>query len=377
MRKIKLLKKVSVLSVLVMMLGSIPYNAFAEFETPSDATNFEMDTLDLNIAAATFLNSKFLDEKCISGDTYLDKNIPLFDANGNKIAYYVTFLPKGYAVINNNVNNPAAIEFGEGGNPIIEEILERKSDAHIIYNNPGDIYEPNIQRRSIQNNNQNSLFDYYPELAEIDSELVDQHKKFKQSFLSEQKMLRGSGDYNIVNLEDLPYGGYTSKTIKSINTVNWAIMDDYEDIATNHCGATAVTNLALYFAEIGKSNLKINGSKRDTFIAVHNIVGNGPRPTIANDAVQYFKSRGYTLNYSSANDYELYKIAIRQNKPCGVLLADAYNEWHWILGIGYRNYIDFPGQYMHAIDGWNNATNRYFKMNSGTAWISATEYSMN
>ncbi len=108
-----------------------------------------------------------------------------------KIAYYITFLPEGYAVINNNINNPVAIEFGEGGNPIIEEILGSNSDAHIIYNNPGDIYESNMQRRSIQNSNKNSLFDYYPELAETDLELVNQHKKIKQSILSEQKCYLG------------------------------------------------------------------------------------------------------------------------------------------------------------------------------------------
>ncbi len=156
-----------------------------------------------------------------------------------------------------------------------------------------------------------------------------------------------------------------------------AVTGDYDDIAFNHCGATAVTNLSLYFAKIGKSNLKINNSNRDTFVAVHNIVGDGPTVTIADGAKLYFKNRGYTLKYSSANDYELYKSAIRKNRPCGVLISDAYNKWHWILGIGYRNYIDFPGQYMRVIDGWHKSTNRYFKMNSGTAWISATEYYVN
>lgn len=86
MRKFKLLKKVSVLLALVMMLGSIPSIAFAEYETSSDETNVEMDALDLDIAAATYLNSEFPEQKCISGDTYLEKTVPLFDTNGKKIA---------------------------------------------------------------------------------------------------------------------------------------------------------------------------------------------------------------------------------------------------------------------------------------------------
>ncbi len=34
-------------------------------------------------------------------------------------------------------------------------------------------------------------------------------------------MLLRSVEYNIINLKDLPYGGYTSKAIKSIDIVDW------------------------------------------------------------------------------------------------------------------------------------------------------------
>lgn len=377
MKNIKLLKRVSVFLTLVVTLGSISFTTFADNEFSENQKSIEMDTLDLNIAAATFLNSEDSEQSCILDDTYLEKSIPLFDVNNKKVAYYLTFTPQGYAVINNNVNNPAVIEFGDGKNPNIEKILESTPDAQIIYNNPGNIYayNSNNTNRYVQKS-QSGFYDYYPELAKNDSVLADQHNKFKQSFLEDRKMLYGKGDYNFVNLADLPYGAYRSKTINSAKNTSWAVTSDFDDIANNHCGATAVTNLALYFAQTGKSNLKINGSKRDTFVAVHKIIPDGPVMTIADGAKQYFKNRGYTLNYSSANDFEAYEKAMRKNSPCGVLLADGIVEWHWVIGIGYRSYYDDLGKYMQIVDGWNNSSNRYFKMNSGTAWISATKYTV-
>lgn len=98
--------------------------------------------------------------------------------------------------------------------------------------------------------------------------------------------------------------------------------------------------------------------------------------TIASDADQCFANRGYTLNYSSVDDYESYEKAMRKSSPCGILLADGIDDWHWVIGIGYRSHYDNLGKYMQIVDGWNNSTGRYFKMNSGTVWISATKYSV-
>lgn len=163
-------------------------------------------------------------------------------------------------------------------------------------------------------------------------------------------------------------------TITSATSVDWAIMNDYNDIASNHCGATTVTNLALYFAKRGKTDLKINNSKRDTFVAVHQLVGNGPVMTIAGDAVTYFSSRGYTLNHSSVGSSSAIKTATTNNRPCGILLADGLFAWHWVIGVGWRQYTSNNDFYFRINNNWNNTVNIYYKPGTGSAWWSATAY---
>lgn len=99
-------------------------------------------------------------------------------------------------------------------------------------------------------------------------------------------------------------------------------MNDYHDIASNHCGAPAVTNLALYFAENGFTNLVINNSKDATLEVVHDIVGNGPVMMIAGHAQTYFSNRGYDLNHSSIENTSQIVTATTNELPCGLLLVD-------------------------------------------------------
>ncbi|QQY79006.1 hypothetical protein EDD65_104172 [Keratinibaculum paraultunense] len=357
-------------TILCILLISLSTVAFAK-ETVSK----EMDILDILIAAGTYLNSEIATEECISEDTYLEKVVPLFNDMGEVVAYYATFSPTGYAVVNNNVENPTVIEFGEGNNKTIEDILKEKSDYHIIYNNPIEIYETSRVNFSDKNKTPNGLYDYYPELKEIDYDLAYQHDEYKQQLLEKFKMARGDGDYGFINLKDMPSGSYTAKTILSATSTDWTIMDSYNDIAKNHCGATTVTNLALYFAKRGNTNLKIN-TKRDTFKAVHKIIGNGPSMTIASGAKQYFKDRGYTLNYKSVSNFNGIKSATTDNHPCGILLADGLFAWHWIISVGYREY-NSGGNYMRIMDNWFNTVDRYYKIGTGSLWWSATEYWVN
>ncbi|MDU6266726.1 MAG: hypothetical protein E6600_19795 [Anaerocolumna aminovalerica] len=357
--------------ICITMLFSISTTAFA-----TETVTNEMDTLDVLIAAGTYLNSESTTEACISENTYLNGIVPLFNSAGETVAYYVTFSPTGYAVVNNNIDNPTVIEFGEGNNQIIEEILNEVSSPYIIYNNPIDIYGGSSKSLLQQKPSSKDLFDYYPDLKENNSVLANQHDEYKQSLLQYYGMMRGDGDYGFIDLADMPSGSYTSDTILSATSTDWAIMDEFDDIANNHCGATAVTNLALYFAQRGKTNLKINNSKLDTFKAVHKIVDDGPVMTIAGKAKEYFKNRGYTLNYSSISHFDEIKTATTNNRPCGVLLADGLFSWHWILSVGWRQYSN-GGNYMRIMDGWYDTVNRYYKLNTGSTWISATEYWVN
>jgi hypothetical protein len=289
------------------------------------------------------------------------------------------FSPTGYAVVNNNIDNPIPIEFGEGRQELIEEILNDAEEVHIVYNNPFDVYNDTtdfVMSSATQSQSVNDLYDYYPDLQDVNIAAITQHntqKSLLQVDYPRLGLMRGDGDYGFIDSGSLPSGSYSSDTITSATSVSWAKTGDYSGIASNHCGAVAVTNLALYFAQRGYSDLKINGDKDDTFEAVHDIVGNGPVMTIADEAEEYFDDCGYNLSYSNVGTTSAYKTAINDDRPVGILLAEGIVSWHWIIGIGYRDYTN-DGVYFRIVDGWNNTTNKYYKPYSGSLWISATKY---
>ena len=68
------------------------------------------------------------------------------------------------------------------------------------------------------------------------------------------------------------------------------------------------------------------------------------------------------------------KEAVRNDHHVGILLANGIVAWHWILGVGYRNYTSSSDLYLRIVDGWNNNANRFYKPNSNSLWVSSTEY---
>ena len=149
-------------------------------------------------------------------------------------------------------------------------------------------------------------------------------------------------------------------------------MGDYNDIAVNHCGATTVTNLALYFAKRGYTHLEVN-NKDETFEAVHELVGNGPIFILAGLAESYFAQCGYNLNYSSVGDTSEYELAILNNRPCDILLIDGLFAWHWVIGVGWVEYST-NDYYFRVNNNWNGNANTYYRPESGSVWWSATSY---
>ena len=221
-----------------------------------------------------------------------------------------------------------------------------------------------------------SIDEYYPELQIKNTALSAQLKRAKAEVVAAGAITstKGDGDYGFFSSSEMPSGQYTSDTIRYATSVDWAEMNDYNDIASNHCGATAVTNLALYFAKNGSTNLVINDSKDETFEAVHDIVGNGPVMIIAGHAETYFSNRGYDLNHSSVGNTSEIVTATTNDRPCGILLIDGLFAWHWIIGVGWRQYTASGDFYIRVNNNWNGSVNTYYKPGTGSAWWSATSY---
>lgn len=355
---------------------------FASLSIPATAVPLEeaeeMSILDIVISGYSCAGSVDSQRKVTDKVVYVTNIVPLYDLDDAIAAYYVVFSSDCYAVVANNVHNPAVIEFGNGTNQMIEDLLTKDSSSKLIYNNPLSVYNESYLK-SLSESEASKLMDihdFYPELAEKNEALSSQLNEYKNTVLQSGAFYqtKGDGDFGFFDPAEMPTGDYNSDTIYRATTVDWARCRDYADIASNHCGVVAITNLALYFVRTGKTRLKINNSKRDTFIAVHQITGSGASATIASDAVSYFSSRGYTLKHSNVKNISALKNAISSDRPCGILLADGLVSWHWVIGVGWREYTSSNDFYIRINDGWHNTVNKYYKPGTGSLWWSARAY---
>lgn len=372
---IKNLKKIISLCLAI----SITSTAFGNVALAASDENTNMDKLDVILASHNVMHSENEAED-LWPETISDlEMVPLYNPAGDIVAYYLSISDQ-YAVINNNIENPAAIEFGEGDNDIIREILDNNTDPHIVYNNPFEIYDSNdsiTARRSYEE--LPDLYEYYPDLQEENAELADEHLQRKlaleQAIENLPMTYDDDDDYGFLDTVDLPSGSsYTQASIPKSNDTSWMVVyDDYKSATVyDHCGAIAVTNLALYYSLRGYSNLD-QGGKDKTFAAVHKIVKNGPKATIATDLKTYFSNCGYTAKTRSASSYNAVKDAVRSGHPSALLLEGSIDKWHWILAVGYREYSSNE-KYFRIMDGWKRHTNKFYRPNFGSNWISATEY---
>ena len=180
------------------------------------------------------------------------------------------------------------------------------------------------------------------------------------------------GNYGFIDVKNMAFDTYTSKSI-SLEEDNWATTGEFSNNTNNHCAAVASTNIGLYYAYQGYINLLINTSKSATFYQIHSNIGNGPILKIAAKTQDYFKSRGYTLNYRKVPFYKGIKEAVDNNRPCAVLLTAGVAQWHWVIAVGYREYATGE-RYIQIINGWKNSSNQFFKIKNGAKIVSATEY---
>lgn len=387
MKKIKNIVAGCLASVLLCSTMTIGVSAAAPATPAIVSERTALDDLDAILAARFYLFSEEEDMNFWSDDLAGIQIIPLYNIDGDITAYYVELANDvGYAVINNNTNNPAAIEFGAGNNPKIKAILDDIAEPHIIYNSPVSLYNVDEATPLAVTSGTSGIYDNYPDLCEKNEYLA--YALSQQKLILENSAIPyGNGNYGFFDFADLPStDGYKRDFCVSWHSVDWLDMSEVSsDKVKDHCGATAVTNLALYFAELGKQSLLI-GSKSEgdeyrtkTFAKVHEIVGNGPKVTIANDAVEYFSNRGVTLKYKTdrnlfmSDHIQAYKNAIWASHPCGLLLEDGIDSWHWILGVGWREYEN-NGMYFEVVNGWARNETKWYKPGNEATWISATEY---
>lgn len=140
----------------------------------------------------------------------------------------------------------------------------------------------------------------------------------------------------------------------------------YRDVVTsdlphakNHCAATAIANLALYFANIGTSSA-VAATPQDTLRAVYQIVGNGPILFLKRRAKRYFQIHGEELEMDVISRKEIPR-ALAHGHICVLLLRDGLFHWHWVLAVGERVYAS-GRKYIMVMDGWHRGSFCYLAL---------------
>ncbi len=352
----------AILSTILLLNNTCTISAMAtEYETDTS-----LDTLDTLIAAHIFMASDDPNENYWPDEVRIKRHIPLYSVSGEQVAWYLEFFSGEYAVINNDRNNPSAIEFGEGGNPLICTILDSNVDTHIIYNNPEDIC--NSDGTAVISNEGNDLYNNYPLLKNNNYELSNLLTTTRNQIQCKyDDSLTRADRFDIFETVELPSGSHSTFSLDT-SDVPWVIMDTYESSTIwNHCAATAATNFALYFSCNGYEQMEVNNNPNDTFYAVHSYLLNGPRTSatgVASDISKFVnKYTDYSLYSSVLSTFSSFQTAIRNGRPSMLYLENSLMDAHWVLAVGYRTYTS-GNDYMRVVNGWTANANRYYLHNS-------------
>lgn len=177
-----------------------------------------------------------------------------------------------------------------------------------------------------------------------------------------------------------PYGLVTLETIQEPYIETTIPGFRYEDVVTtdlphakNHCAATAIANLALYFANIGKSSA-VSETPEKTLCSVYEMVGNGPILFFKKRAERYFRKHGETLSMHAISK-EGISCALGRGHISVLLLKDGLFRWHWVLAVGERVYAS-GRRYLIVMDGWHRSRPRYLEITRRGNFVYALECEM-
>lgn len=173
----------------------------------------------------------------------------------------------------------------------------------------------------------------------------------------------GNNNYGFIKKDNV----VVNKTLVN-NQMKFIITSDYDSCAKNHCAATLLTNLCIYYKNKGYKRFIEDNDK--LFKDVHDTVGDGPVAFLVGKIKRYFSKYNYSANIYKLKNLNEIKNSIDNNNPCAMLLMDALFNWHWVLVVGYKD------EYLQIIDNWHRDTNRFYKINVGSKFISSFSISI-
>jgi len=366
----------SMILILAMLLTSI---------TPISAVNTEesMGSLDVMLAAFRFLSISDEDEDIWGQTTGVKEYKELYDLYGNIRAYYISFEPTGFVVINNNAENPIAIEYSMGYCQYFtgEDAQSRITDSTVYVSPMGFVSSLDANDLISRNSNSEMLAninDFYTWLDTANYEEMSHQAILMSQLVASQSRTRSSrsvhDDYNMILTANLTgTGGTTTQKLRDITYItSWGIMNEFgSSTVNNHCVTTAAFNLIIYYRFLCLG-LSTTGSARATiFNSIHGYIGNGPKllGDMANGLTSYYSSLAAIRFYDSYGgiSYNTFKTGIGQDKMGAyTLFGGITTGFHTVLGVGWREYSASSHKYINIVTGWDNNLNYWIV--AGSDW---------
>jgi len=341
-----------------------------------------MGSLDVMLAAFRFLSMDDKNEDIWGRLTGVKEYKELYDLSGNVRAYYISFEPTGFIVINNNYENPIAIEYSKGDCPyFVGENAQSRIAENTVYVSPMGFLASNDVSDAIYSKNNTDILkktdDFYSWLDVPNYE--EMHHQIMLMSQLEASQVRPSAtrgtyaDYNMIASVNLTgTGGSVTERLGDIYSIsNWGTYNEFlSSTVYNHCVSVAAFNLILYY-RYSILGLSTTGTNRTgNFNTIHGYIGNGPKllGDMANGLTTYFSYIGNIHFYDSYGgiSYSTFKTGISQNKMGAyTLFGGVLVGFHTVIGVGYREYTS--GQkYINIVTGWDNSLDYWIA--SGSDW---------
>lgn len=368
-------KKVIVCIILIVsiMITYSPAIIRVSANNLNSSSRQSMDELDIILVAHRFLSSSEYNKDNIwSKITDVKDIIELYGIDGDVVAFYVSFYPKGYVIVNNNRDYPVAIEFGQHDNQSIRNILDSsnvgQTNRRICYISPSfsvDLDELGHRYNKEQldvliSSSELNYFYYNLSLENIEEKTV--HNDLRNIYMSLQDKdihTQGSGIYNFIHWDNMPSGSYSAGWVP-FSGVTWGTTSEFS--GEDHCGTVAAFNVIAYYARVFNTSLMKNSSRTQTFSDLYSRIGKGPAlwSDVRNGLNGYVSSRGFNFHNSSVSSFSGIKTATSEQRVCMLLMTSAINNWHWVISVGWREYSSTGTRYVRIVNGWHSNADYFF-----------------
>lgn len=403
MKKFRI-KKLCVLLITVIFLGTLNFNALAVSKTDNGSAASD-NRMTQSVKYISESDARLLAEQCITEEKSLDEHCPwnntttcyetvqLYDYGSYVNSYLFRLMTngvkKGYILVNANSRNPSVDAFGYDCDAMVDSMSlyyyghRITNDEHIIYDSGLTFLKPNnassvinMATNSVVNIDKKNTYQKYVDILKnnVNSKTVQNLSKLKGRMLQPSSktaiMSESQTIYSDVVVPNLYANGRDGVGYHAYTTQNFE--------GKGNCAYTATVNFIEYWSQFSNINSSTQYdlwpawySAADVFqklrYCINGSIDTGVYDRDAfNGLIAYGKLMGHPVAGDDikeglwATSWSWITQNIHNGNPLifSVNLDSKYKD-HDMLAVGYQECDN--GDYLRICDGWNSTTSNFYK----------------